>query len=77
MSRRPHPGISRADRLSEEGLQRLQRQLASAMRVSEPVLLQWVRRYGEQAVALIEAQGRMSGSLRRAIDVLQEEGRLP
>jgi len=47
------------------------------MRVSEPVLLQWVRRYGEQAVALIEAQGRMSGSLRRAIDALQEEGRLP
>jgi hypothetical protein len=77
VNRHPRPGVSRADRLSDEGLQRLQRQLASAMRVSEPVLLQWVRRYGEPAVILIEAHGRMSHALRRAIEALQEEGRLP
>ena len=48
------PGISREDRLSDEGLQRLRRQLESGNRLSQPVLQQWVRRYGQPAIELIE-----------------------
>jgi len=77
MSRCPRPGVSRVERLSDEGLRRLQRQLQSAMRVREPVLLQWVRRYGQAAIELIEENGRMTDKLRSAIEALQEEGSLP
>ncbi len=78
MSRQPEPGVSRGNRISDEGLSRLERQLGSSMRVSEAVLLQWVRRYGEPAVALIERYGRMTESLNQAVEALQEEaGRLP
>ncbi len=77
MSRRPQPGVSRERRLSEEGLQRLQRQLESSMRVSAPVLLQWVRRYGDEAVRLIERSGRMTEELRQSIAAFQEDGNLP
>ncbi len=78
MSRQPEPGVSREERISDKGLSRLERQLGSSMRISEAVLLQWVRRYGAAAAALIERHGRMSESLREAIEALQEEaGRLP
>lgn len=51
----PRPGIARPDRLSEAGLERLRRQLESGARPSEPVLRQWVKRYGDAARRLIDA----------------------
>ncbi len=77
MSRRPRPGVSRDERLSDEGLRRLQRQLQSTMGLRDPILLQWVRRYGQAAIRLIEENGRMTDELRSAIEALQEEGSLP
>ena len=53
-SNHPNPGISRAERISDDGLQRLERQLAAGNRLSEAVLQQWIRRYGEKARALID-----------------------
>ena len=49
-----NPGISRDNRLSDEGLGRLRRQLESGSRISKPVLEQWIRRYGEKAIRLLE-----------------------
>ncbi|VAW79002.1 hypothetical protein MNBD_GAMMA15-1532 [hydrothermal vent metagenome] len=51
--RKPMPGVSRETRLSEEGLQRLERQLNSGT-VSKAVLTQWVRRYGTDAQLIID-----------------------
>lgn len=53
------PGIERAARLSDEGLQRLERQLARGGQISDAVLAQWVRRYGEAARAIIARHGRL------------------
>jgi len=54
--RKPAPGVSRHNeaRLSDEGLQRLERQLRAGT-ISQPVLEQWVRRYGDAARRLIDA----------------------
>ena len=57
------PGVSRPERLSQEGLERLERQLENAGRVSDPVLSQWIRRYGEPARALIRKHGRYHDGL--------------
>ncbi|WP_456374928.1 hypothetical protein [Thiolapillus sp.] len=54
----PSPGISRNQRLSDEGLQRLEKQLASGAGISEQVLAQWIRRYGDAARKRIRAAGR-------------------
>jgi len=54
---RPQPGVSRGLRISDEGLQRLQRQLTSGATPSRPVLQQWVKRYGDDALALLKAHG--------------------
>jgi len=51
-------GIERSQRLSDEGLQRLQNHLQRGTRMSDQVLQQWIRRYGEAARVLIRAQGR-------------------
>ena len=61
--RQPAPGISRTQRLSDEGLQRLDRQLASGSQISDAVLVQWIRRYGESARALIRQHGRYHAGL--------------
>jgi hypothetical protein len=53
----PRPGVSREQRISAEGLQRLGRQLQSGAMPSRPVLMQWVRRYGEDALDLLRAHG--------------------
>ena len=48
----PHeksPGISRQQRISDEGLARLEKQLLSGVRLSSVVLAQWVKRYGDSA----------------------------
>jgi len=61
------PGVSRADRLSQEGLDRLDRQLANAGQVSDAVLSQWIRRYGEPARALIRRHGRYHDGLEAGV----------
>lgn len=57
------PGVSREERLSEDGLQRLDRQLKSGSQVSDLVLTQWIRRYGEKARAIITQHGRYHADL--------------
>ena len=54
----PAPGITRADRLSDEGMARLQKQLSSGARMSDTVLAQWIRRYGDPAREQIREHGR-------------------
>ena len=51
-NKHPAPGVSRTDRLSEEGLQRLRNHLARGM--SQAVRNQWIARYGEAARLVIE-----------------------
>lgn len=53
------PGISRDDRLSDEGLQRLEKQLQHGARISDMVLRQWVKRYGDAAKQLLARYGRL------------------
>ena len=48
-NRIPSPGISRQNRLSEEGLLRLDQQLAEGRKISKVVLQQWLKRYGDKA----------------------------
>lgn len=49
MSKKPSPGVSRQTRISDEGLERLEKQLSAGVKISRLVLAQWVRRYGEEA----------------------------
>lgn len=51
------PGISRTDRITDEGLQRLEKQLQLGINISTAVLKQWVRRYGDPARRLIQQYG--------------------
>ena len=51
------PGISRDNRISGEGLERLRKQLESGAKISKPVLNQWIKRYGEQAEQLLRDFG--------------------
>lgn len=55
--KKPSPGVSRGNRISDEGLQRLRMQLSRGTRIARPVLQQWVRRYGEPARELIAQFG--------------------
>jgi hypothetical protein len=59
----PTPGVSRQDRLCDEGLRRLEKQLARGVRVAPAVLGQWIRRYGEPARELIKRHGQYSDEL--------------
>ncbi|MGD8589530.1 MAG: hypothetical protein PVG22_11950 [Chromatiales bacterium] len=54
----PRPGISRQQRLSEEGLLRLEHHLQLGTTMSEQILAQWIRRYGEPARILLKRYGR-------------------
>ncbi len=54
---RPVPGVSRHDRLSEEGLRRLEMQLETGAKMSNLVLAQWIKRYGEPAREIIRHYG--------------------
>jgi hypothetical protein len=51
---KPGPGVSREDRISADGLERLERQLASGSKINDKILQQWIRRYGSAAKELIE-----------------------
>jgi hypothetical protein len=57
------PGVSRQERISDAGLERLEKQLQSGSQISDPVLAQWIRRYGEAAREIIRAHGRYSSEL--------------
>ncbi len=57
MSDKPSPGISRQQRISDEGLKRLKKQLQCGARISDVVLQQWITRYGDEARVIIEAYG--------------------
>jgi hypothetical protein len=56
------PGIARADRISDTGLERLERQLQRGGQISDAVLAQWIRRYGDAARAIIARHGRLPGA---------------
>ena len=49
-----NPGISREQRISDEGLKRLQKQFQSGVRISDAVLQQWIKRYGDAAREIIQ-----------------------
>jgi hypothetical protein len=57
------PGISRDQRISDEGLQRLEALLQRGGQVSDAVLVQWIRRYGDKAREIIRRHGRDPGSV--------------
>lgn len=59
--RQATPGVSREERLSDEGLRRLEKQLQSGARISATVLRQWINRYGDDARALLERYERLPG----------------
>lgn len=61
----PSPGVSRQARLSDEGLQRLEKQLVAGIKVALPVLAQWIRRYGEPAREIIKLHGQYKDELDR------------
>lgn len=61
--KKPQPGVSRLSRISDEGLQRLEKQLTSGVNVSAPVLAQWIKRYGEAARELIKKHGKYHNEL--------------
>ncbi|MGB5457312.1 MAG: hypothetical protein WBO14_15145 [Gammaproteobacteria bacterium] len=52
------PGVSRTERISAEGLERLEKQLESGVNISSVVLGQWIRRYGDPARRLIRKYNR-------------------
>jgi hypothetical protein len=54
----PRPGVSRSNRISEEGLARLEKQLESGVNISSPVLVQWIKRYGNSAREIIKRHDR-------------------
>jgi hypothetical protein len=54
----PRPGVSRSGRISEEGLARLARQLESGVNISNRVLAQWIKRYGDSARSIIRKHDR-------------------
>ena len=60
-TRKPEPGTARGQRLSDQGLARLERQLASGVNVSKHVLDQWIKRYGDAARKIIAKHRADSG----------------
>ena len=68
------PGIARANRLSAEGLERLNRQLESGSQISDTVLMQWIRRYGEAAREIIRRHGRYRPGLEAGDDTPESQG---
>lgn len=57
VKRGPSPGVSRDERLSEDGLERLRKQLQGGTKPAAIVLQQWVKRYGEAAREIIRDAG--------------------
>ena len=57
-NKKPVPGVSREDRLSGDGLARLEKQLEAGLNISSQVLAQWIKRYGNPARELIKKHDR-------------------
>ena len=57
MTKSPNPGVSREQRISIEGLARLEKHLKSGSKISKQVLQQWVKRYGDSAKNLLKKYG--------------------
>ncbi|HSG11201.1 MAG TPA: hypothetical protein VLB10_05575 [Gammaproteobacteria bacterium] len=57
------PGITRDNRISDDGLQRLEKQLQRGGQISDAVLAQWIRRYGDAAREIIRSAGRYRDDL--------------
>ncbi len=53
MTSTPSPGVNRDNRIADEGLQRLEKQLKNGSRISQQVLDQWIKRYGDKATDII------------------------
>ena len=66
--KKPSPGISRSDRLPEEGLRRLEKQLQTGAGISDQVLVQWIKKYGEPAREIIKKFGRLTNNDGKEID---------
>ena len=56
--KKPIPGIAREDRLSVDGLARLEKQLEAGLNISSQVLAQWIKRYGNPAREIIKKHDR-------------------
>lgn len=54
MSKNPDPGVSRENRITKEGLVRLEKHLKMGAKISRPVLQQWIRRYGKDVQELLQ-----------------------
>ncbi len=54
MEKQRNPGVSRDNRISDEGLERLEKHLNGGTKMTKMVLEQWIKRYGEPARALIK-----------------------
>ena len=57
------PGVSRLSRISDEGLQRLDKQLSRGGKIAKPILAQWIKRYGEPARQIIKNHNCYSAEL--------------
>ena len=57
MSKNSNPGVSRDNRISDEGLSRLEKHLRLGTKINELVLQQWVVRYGDKARNLLKKYG--------------------
>lgn len=57
------PGVSREQRVSDDGLERLEKHLKLGTRINPQVLKQWIRRYGKPAEALIRQYNQYSSEL--------------
>ena len=57
------PGVSREQRISGEGLKRLEKQFNSGVKINSVVLKQWIKRYGESARNLIKKHGQYTDDL--------------
>ncbi len=54
MDKQRNPGVSRDNRISDEGLERLEKHLKGGTKMTQVVLEQWIKRYGKSARELIK-----------------------
>lgn len=59
----PEPGVSRDQRISDEGLSRLEMHLQNGTKMTAQVLKQWIKRYGDAAREIIKQNGRYTSEL--------------
>lgn len=58
MTTKPRPDAFPKRTTTDDGLAQLEKQLRTASAISESVLLQWIRRYGEAARVIMRRHGR-------------------